>query len=110
MNFFWLQPLHNSVVRQGERVVLECTIAPHPPPERVSWFRNEVEIRPSNDYQIVYGNGVCSLIIAEVFPEDSGKFTCTVTISGISNSTHMYLRVERKYLYLFSNLLTMCSH
>ncbi len=37
---------------------------------------------------------MCSLIIAEVFPEDSGKFTCTVTIAGVSNSTQMYLRVE----------------
>ena len=54
MWFYDFQPLQNSVCRQGERVVLECTVSPFPPPERVQWFRNEIEIKPSNDYQITY--------------------------------------------------------
>ena len=53
-----------------------------------------LQIHPSPDYTISYNNGVCTLVIAEVFPEDAGKFTCTVTINGVSNSTFMYLKVE----------------
>ena len=81
-------------VREGHRAVLECHIPAYPAPEQVQWHRNEIEIHQSPDYEISYVNGVCMLVIAEVFPEDAGRFSCTVTISGVSNTTHMYLTVE----------------
>ena len=89
-----LQQLHNITVKEGERVVLECTISPYPLPEKVQWFKNSIEIQASPDYQIGYTNGVCRLIIVEVFPEDSGNYSCTVCVSGASNTTSMELRVE----------------
>ena len=91
-----LQPLQNTQAHEGDKVILECVIPPHPQPESVHWYRNEVQIHSSPDYQVMYANGVCSLIISEVFPEDSGKFTCTIIVNGASNQTSMYLRVDRK--------------
>lgn len=88
------KPLKDMRVREGERATLECWINPFPEPERVEWFKNQVEITKSPDYEIRYKNGVCTLLIAEVFPEDTGTFTCTVTVSGMANSTTMYLTVE----------------
>ncbi len=82
-----LQPLHNSVVRQGERVVLECTIPPHPPPERVQWFRNEIEIKPSNDYQIVYGAYSHTFAAAKgKIQKKKGKFVSEPHVKPVSRS------------------------
>jgi hypothetical protein len=86
---------------------LECAVTPaFPPPEKVQWFRNEIEIFSSPDYTISFSiGGMCTLAIAEVFPEDSGRYTCTVTVNGLSNSTSMQLFVERMLdVILFDNL------
>ena len=89
-----LQPLQNKTVREGDRVVLECVVPPYPAPETVQWACNGVPINDSPDYRVTYSNGRCSLTIAEVFPEDSGTFSCTVTVNAASNVTTLYLRVE----------------
>ena len=90
----YLQPLQNTVAREGQRIVLECSIAPYQSPETIQWYHNGDAIHNSPDYHISYNKGVCTLIIEEVFPEDAGKFTCTITVNGVSNSTFMFLRVE----------------
>ena len=92
-----LQPLSNQSVRQGERVTLECAIPAFPAPEKVQWFRNEVEIFTSPDYTISFSVGLCTLVIAEVFPEDAGTYRCMVTVSGVPNSTTMRLQVAGQY-------------
>ena len=96
------QPLQNKTVREGDRVVLECVVPPYPAPETVQWACNGVAINDSPDYRVAYSNGRCSLTIAEVFPEDSGTFSCTVTVNAASNVTTLYLRVEGMSPYLFT--------
>ena len=91
------QPLSNQSVRQGDRVTLECTVPAYPAPEKVQWFRNEVEIFTSPDYTISFSVGVCRLVVAEVFPEDTGTYRCMVTVNGVPNSTSMYLHVAGRY-------------
>ena len=75
----------------------------YPAPERVQWACNDVPINDSPDYSVAYNNGRCSLTIVEVFPEDSGTFSCTIVVNGVSNVTTMYLRVEGQsaLLWLF---------
>lgn len=91
-----MQPLGDRSARQGDRVTLECAVVPaYPPPEKIQWYRNEIEIFSSPDYIISFSvGGLCTLVIAEAFPEDSGRYTCTVTVNGLPNSTSMQLTVE----------------
>jgi len=92
-----LQPLLNRSVKQGDRVTLECVVPVYPTPEKIQWFRNEVEIFTSPDYTISFSLGVCTLVIAEVFPEDAGTYRCMVTVNGVPNSTSMHLHVAGQY-------------
>ena len=69
----------------------------YPTPEKVQWFRNEVEIFTSPDYTISFSVGVCTLVIAEVFPEDVGTYRCMITVNGVPNSTSMHLHVAGQY-------------
>ena len=78
-------------------MTLECTVPAYPAPEKVQWFRNEVEIFTSPDYTISFSVGVCRLVVAEVFPEDTGTYRCMVTVNGVPNSTSMYLHVAGRY-------------
>ena len=99
------RPLRDVTAREGERAVIECWVDPYPEPERIQWFHNQVEIQVSPDYEISYNNGVCSLVISELFPEDQGNYTCAITIEGLTNSTTMFLSVLGVYL---SALLHCC--
>ena len=99
------RPLRDVTSREGERAVIECWVDPYPEPERIQWFHNQVEIQVSPDYEISYNNGVCSLVISELFPEDQGNYTCAITIEGLTNSTTMFLSVLGVYL---SALLHCC--
>ena len=88
-----LQPLSNQSARQGDRVTLECAVPAYPAPDRVQWFRNEIEIFSSPDYTISFSLGTATLVIAEVFPEDAGTYRCMITVNDVPNSTSMYLQV-----------------
>ncbi|XP_076192670.1 palladin isoform X5 [Aptenodytes patagonicus] len=78
--------LQNSTASEGQVVVLECRVR-GPPPIHVKWFRQGVEIQDSPDFRILQKKPrsatepeeICTLVIAETFPEDSGLFTCTAT-------------------------------
>ncbi|XP_075277796.1 palladin isoform X4 [Opisthocomus hoazin] len=78
--------LQNSTASEGQVVVLECRVR-GPPPIHVKWFRQGVEIQDSPDFRVLQKKPrsatepeeICTLVIAETFPEDSGLFTCTAT-------------------------------
>lgn len=88
------QTLFDRKVNEGQPVTLECVLQPSPIPDKIQWFCNNAEVFPSTDYQISCRQGVCRLQIAEVFPEDSGVYTCCATYGGSPNSTSMRLAVE----------------
>ncbi|XP_071976174.1 palladin isoform X2 [Engystomops pustulosus] len=76
-----LQSLTSS---EGQVVVLECRVK-GTPPVNVKWFRQGTEIQDSPDFRILQKKPrcasepeeICTLVIAETFPEDAGVFTCT---------------------------------
>uniref|UniRef100_A0A8D2P2S2 Palladin n=1 Tax=Zosterops lateralis melanops TaxID=1220523 RepID=A0A8D2P2S2_ZOSLA len=78
--------LQNATASEGQVVVLECRVR-GPPPIYVKWFRQGIEIQDSPDFRILQKKPrsatepeeICTLVIAETFPEDSGIFTCTAT-------------------------------
>ncbi|XP_053730689.1 myopalladin [Synchiropus splendidus] len=78
-----LQDIHAS---EGQLVVLECRVKGAPSP-RVDWYQEGRIITDSPDFRILQKKPrspaepeeICTLVIAEVFPEDSGLFTCTAS-------------------------------
>lgn len=80
-----LQPVHTP---DGFTVQFECKVEGSPRPQ-ITWFRQTAIIKPSPDFQMYYDDdNVATLIIREVFPEDSGTFTCVAKNSvGFASST-----------------------
>ena len=90
----WWQPLANQSVRQGEKVELECRLAADWLPDSVQWYCNGVEVFSSPDYVIAACiGGVCRMTIVDVFPEDSGSYSCVATYNAQLVTTTMNLTV-----------------
>ncbi|KAM9607877.1 palladin isoform 2-T2 [Trichechus inunguis] len=76
--------LQNITASEGQVVVLECRVR-GAPPLQVKWFRQGSEIQDSPDFRILQKKPrstaepeeICTLVIAETFPEDAGIFTCS---------------------------------
>uniref|UniRef100_A0A8C2LNH7 Palladin n=1 Tax=Cricetulus griseus TaxID=10029 RepID=A0A8C2LNH7_CRIGR len=76
--------LQNTAASEGQVVVLECRVR-GAPPMQVQWFRQGSEIQDSPDFRILQKKPrstaepeeICTLVIAESFPEDAGIFTCS---------------------------------
>ena len=43
------------------------------------WRKDGKQIKPSRYFRIAIEGDVCSLTIAEAFPEDEGEYSCQVT-------------------------------
>ncbi|XP_056147432.1 myopalladin [Lampris incognitus] len=88
--------LQDVLALEGQLVVLECRVKGVPSP-KVDWYREGTIIDDSPDFRILQkkprspaeSEEICTLVIAEVFSEDSGLFTCTAsnkygTVSSIA--------------------------
>ncbi|XP_036403658.1 myotilin [Megalops cyprinoides] len=75
--------LHDVSTVKGQLVVLECRIR-GTPPLQVLWYREEEQIVDSADFRILRKKAssasvpeeLCTLVITEAYPEDSGVFKC----------------------------------
>ncbi|NXE79849.1 PALLD protein, partial [Cochlearius cochlearius] len=76
--------LQNIKATKGQLVVFECRICATPTLQ-VRWYREYDQIIDSADFRILRKSGmpefvvseeVCTLVITEAFPEDSGIFKC----------------------------------
>ncbi|XP_030012097.1 myopalladin isoform X2 [Sphaeramia orbicularis] len=85
--------LQDLLASEGQLVVLECRVKGTPSP-RVDWYREGKPIEDSPDFRILQKKEICTLVIAEVFPEDSGMFTCTASNKYGTVSSTAALRVK----------------
>ncbi|XP_030594926.1 palladin [Archocentrus centrarchus] len=77
--------LHDVCTVKGQLVVLECRLR-GTPPLQVMWYREDEQILDSDDFRILRKKAssasvpeeLCTLVITEAFPEDSGLFKCVV--------------------------------
>ncbi|NWJ03015.1 PALLD protein, partial [Crypturellus undulatus] len=67
--------LQNIRATKGQLVVFECRIRTTPTLQ-VRWYREYDPIIDSADFRILRKKEVCTLVITEAFPEDSGIFKC----------------------------------
>jgi len=73
-------------LKDGSRLELSVQVKGDPDP-MVTWLKDGKQISSSEIMEVKYKNGVASVIISEVFPEDSGKYTCKATNSKGSVET-----------------------
>ncbi|XP_052315829.1 palladin isoform X4 [Oncorhynchus keta] len=87
--------LQNAQASEGQVVVLECRVRGSFPLQ-VQWFRQGQVIQDSPDFRILQKKPrsaaepeeICTLVIAEAFPEDGGQFCCIATnLYGSVSST-----------------------
>ncbi|XP_069791647.1 myosin light chain kinase, smooth muscle-like isoform X2 [Narcine bancroftii] len=71
----FLRKLRDLQVMDGSQVRMSVEVAANPPPE-VIWLHNGKEIQESEDFQFEKNGNEYNLFIQEVFPEDTGKYTC----------------------------------
>ncbi|CAM4609679.1 unnamed protein product [Leuciscus chuanchicus] len=82
----YVKRLHDVSTVKGQLVVLECRIR-GTPPLQISWFRENEQIVDSADFRILRKKAssasvpeeLCTLVITEAYPEDSGIFKCTAS-------------------------------
>lgn len=67
--------LQSAFVMDGEPVTLSCRIIGADKFD-VVWLHNNKEIKPSKDFNYSNEANIYKLQIAEIFPEDSGAYTC----------------------------------
>uniref|UniRef100_UPI00398F6C55 myosin light chain kinase, smooth muscle isoform X2 n=1 Tax=Pristiophorus japonicus TaxID=55135 RepID=UPI00398F6C55 len=70
-----LKNLTDLQVMDGSQVRMTVEVAANPPPE-IIWLHNGKEIQESEDFQFEKNGNEYNLFIQEVFPEDTGKYTC----------------------------------
>ncbi|XP_041117144.1 myopalladin-like isoform X3 [Polyodon spathula] len=92
--------LQDLTAFEGQLVVLECRVKGAPSP-KLDWYREGSLIEDSPDFRILQKKPrsmaepeeICTLVIAEAFPEDSGTFTCTASNKYATVSSIAYLKV-----------------
>lgn len=87
--------LSDSVAKQGEPCSLLCRAAGNPLPT-VQWYKDDVCIDNSAEYQITYNNGEALLTIERADTSHGGKYACVATNRLGSDRTTSKLSVEGK--------------
>ncbi|KAG8506528.1 Myotilin [Galemys pyrenaicus] len=67
--------LQDISTTRGQFVVFECQVQ-GTATVQVHWYREEDQIADSDEFRILRKKQVCTLIITEAVPEDSGEFKC----------------------------------
>ncbi|XP_076602371.1 myosin light chain kinase, smooth muscle isoform X4 [Chaetodon auriga] len=77
----------------GSRVTMTVELTGHPPPE-VMWFHDGQEVTESEDFHLLREGNRCTLLIQEVFPEDTGTYSCQAWNQYGEDHTQSQLTVE----------------
>ncbi|XP_004873682.1 myosin light chain kinase, smooth muscle isoform X2 [Heterocephalus glaber] len=89
----FLQGLSDLRVMDGSQVTMTVQVSGNPPPE-VIWLHNGNEIQESEDFHFERRGTQHSLCIQEVFPEDTGTYTCEAWNSAGAVRTQAMLMVQ----------------
>ncbi|XP_072581338.1 myosin light chain kinase, smooth muscle isoform X10 [Vulpes vulpes] len=89
----FLQGLSDLKVMDGSQVTMTVQVSGNPPPE-VIWLHNGNEIQESEDFHFEQRGTQHSLCIQEVFPEDTGTYTCEAWNSAGEVRTQAVLMVQ----------------
>uniref|UniRef100_A0A1Y1MHB7 Ig-like domain-containing protein n=2 Tax=Photinus pyralis TaxID=7054 RepID=A0A1Y1MHB7_PHOPY len=85
--------LKNMTVGDGESLTLSCIVKGDPEPQ-VVWSKNNKVLSSSDIMDLKYKNGIATLHINEVFPEDEGDYVCKATNSIGTIETQCHLTIK----------------
>ncbi|XP_041858311.1 myosin light chain kinase, smooth muscle isoform X2 [Melanotaenia boesemani] len=71
----FIRRLNHLEVMDGSRVAMTVELSGHPPPQ-VMWLHDGQEVMESEDFHLLREENCCTLLILEVFPEDTGTYSC----------------------------------
>jgi len=63
---------------------------------QIAWFHNDKPVKDTKDFELLMEGDRCSLVIHEVYLEDSGEYKCTARNTSGMAHTSCRLMVERK--------------
>lgn len=90
----FIQKLEPSkVLKKGESVHFECKVT-GTPEIKISWFKNDTEIRDGDKYKIHFDNSIAVLEINDTGVEDSGDYICDAQNDAGSVSCSVALNVK----------------
>ncbi|XP_070614244.1 palladin-like [Erythrolamprus reginae] len=90
----FIQKLRSQEILEGSKVVLQCRVVGNPVPQ-IRWFCEGKELQNSPDILICSeSGGLQTLIIAEAFEDDTGRYSCLAFNSLGSSSSSAELFVE----------------
>ncbi|XP_047198478.1 myosin light chain kinase, smooth muscle [Hippoglossus stenolepis] len=89
----FIRRLTDLKVMDGSRVTMTVELTGHPPPE-VVWLHDGQEVAESEDFQLLREENLCTLLIQEVFPEDTGTYSVQAWNQHGDDSTQARLTVE----------------
>ncbi|XP_074532073.1 myopalladin [Halichoeres trimaculatus] len=89
----FIQKLKSREVPEGHKVQLDCTVKGLPSPE-VRWFCEGKELEYSPNIQIIANGNLHSMVIAEAFEEDTGRYSCFASNCYGTDSTSAEIYVE----------------
>ncbi|XP_017213228.2 myosin light chain kinase, smooth muscle isoform X3 [Danio rerio] len=89
----FLKGLQDLRVMDGSQVIMTVEVTGNPAPE-VVWLHNGKEIQESEDFHFEKKGGQYTLFIQEVFPEDTGTYTCEVWNEAGNARTQASLTVQ----------------
>ncbi len=82
---YFTKIIEDTTVTDGSEVTFEVIVVGMPPPE-IRWFVDGTEIRDEPEYEIIYDDGVCTLTLLEVIPEDEGEYVC-LAVNEVGEAT-----------------------
>ncbi|XP_071104533.1 twitchin-like isoform X3 [Haliotis cracherodii] len=87
----FLDQVQGQIVLDGDQVTFQCRISGNP---EVQWLRDGKTIKDCEDFQYGKSGDSYKLVMAEVFPEDSGVYECVATNASGSISSAGSLLVQ----------------
>lgn len=100
MFFFFLEPPKfvtkldsTKLAVIGSIVVLECKVTGSPE-IAIKWYKNNVEISPSNKYQMTFIDSVATLQISNCSFDESGDYICVASSDAGSDKCSCLVTVK----------------
>lgn len=96
----------SRLVKQHDSTKYECKIGGSPE-IKVTWYKGETEIHPSEKYQMSFVDSVAVIEMYNLSVEDSGDYTCEAHNLAGSASTSTSLKVKGQKHSSFLTFLSL---